>query len=114
MTKEEASALYRQGEEIVVAYLMQIHTQISALQEQVVSLQTKLNELQARLGINSQNSSKPPSSDGYNKPAPKSQRQRSGKKRGGQPGHHGETLSQVEKPDAIIVYSPRSQGLSSL
>lgn len=99
MTREEAITLYRQGEEVVVPFLMQITTQIKELQTQVA-------DLQARLGINSQNSSKPPSSDGYNKPDPKSQRQLSGKKRGGQPGHQGETLCQVENPDEVIVYSP--------
>ena len=53
------------------------------------ALRTKVEELEARLGQNSSNSSKPPSSDS---PADRSARQGkppTGKKRGGQPGHKG-------------------------
>ncbi|WP_407702323.1 DUF6444 domain-containing protein [Verminephrobacter aporrectodeae] len=35
-------------------------------------LTAQINELQARLNLNNCNSSKPPSSDGFNKPQPKS------------------------------------------
>ncbi|WP_265646138.1 DUF6444 domain-containing protein, partial [Verminephrobacter aporrectodeae] len=38
------------------------------------TLTAQINELQARLNLNSRNSSKPPSSDGLNKPQPKSLR----------------------------------------
>ena len=38
---------------------------------------------------------------GYNKPCPKSQRKKSGLKSGGQPGHPGRTLRQVDNPDKI-------------
>ena len=68
-------------------------------------LEFRIKELEARLSKNSQNSSKPPSSDGYNKkPAPKSQRQKSGKKSGGQSGHTGSRLERVETPDFIVTH----------
>jgi Family of unknown function (DUF6444) len=62
--------------------------------------------LRARLGMNSKNSSKPPSSDGYTKPAPKSRRCRSGKKPGKQPGAPGKNLAPVVDPDEIVNHSP--------
>jgi transposase len=62
--------------------------------------------LRARLGLNSQNSSKPPSSDGYTKPAPKSRRSRSGKKPGKQPGAPGKNLAPVVDPDEIVDHAP--------
>jgi len=52
----------------------------------IEKLMAEIAELRARLNMNSRNSSKPPSSDGYAKPAPKSRRKRSGKKPGKQPG----------------------------
>jgi len=56
-------------------------------------------DLRARLAQNSSNSSRPPGSDvNKPKPNPKSGRKKSGKKSGGQPGHPGETLKQVDKP----------------
>ena len=62
--------------------------------------------LRARLGMNSKNSSKPPSSDGYAKPAPKSRRRRSGKKPGKQPGAAGKNLAPVAEPDEIVEHVP--------
>lgn len=61
----------------------------------------------AELERNSRNSSKPPSSDRSNltkppKPNPKSQRESSKKKPGGQPGHKGSTLELVGNPDYVI------------
>jgi transposase len=63
-------------------------------------------ELRARLGMNSRNSSKPPSSDGYEKPAPKSRRVRSGKKPGKQPGDPGHHLAQRADPDTTKIHRP--------
>ncbi len=83
--------------------------QLWPLVEQVKLLQAKVEELQGRLALNSSNSSKPPSSDGLNKPKPKSLRGRSAKASGGQKGHRGTTLKQVQRPDQIVRHLPLGQ-----
>jgi transposase len=42
------------------------------------------------------------------KPAPKSLRGKSGRKPGGQPGHEGTTLRQVERPDVVLRHEPQA------
>jgi transposase len=71
-------------------------------------LESRVKGLEDKLAKNSQNSSKPPSSDGFSKPAPKSQRQRSGRKPGGQPGHKGYNLEMVEDPDYVENHGVKS------
>ena len=71
-------------------------------------LTAEIAELRARLNMSSRNSSKPPSSDGYAKPAPKSRRVRSGKKPGKQPGDPGRHLAQRSDPDATKIHRPSS------
>ena len=68
-------------------------------------LETQVHELQTRIAKNSSNSSKPPSSDGLKRKT-KSQRGNSGKKPGGQPGHLGKGLSQVQNPDLVVTHTP--------
>ncbi len=73
----------------------------------VAALKAHIAELERRLGLNSSNSGKPPSSDGLKKPARvKSLRERSGNKPGGQKGHKGETLRQVTNPDEVVDHYP--------
>lgn len=72
----------------------------------IEKLTAEIAELRARLNMNSRNSSKPPSSDGYGKPAPKSRRTRSGKKPGKQPGDPGHHLAPRSDPDATKVHPP--------
>ena len=67
----------------------------------------RIAELERRLGLNSSNSGKPPSSDGLKKPLRTTcLREPSGKKSGGQKGHPGETLRQSATPDAVIDHYP--------
>src|SRR5438552_12374808 len=73
----------------------------------VGALRAQIAELERRLGLNSSNSGKPPSSDGLKKPARMSSlRERSGKKPGGQKGHKGETLRQVTDPNEVVNHYP--------
>ena len=79
----------------------------AVLEAENAALKVRNGELERRLGLNSSNSGKPPSSDGLKKPTrTKSLRESSGKKPGGQKGHPGETLRQVENPDVIINHYP--------
>jgi transposase len=75
----------------------------------IYALLERVEELERRLGLNSNNSGKPPSSDGLKKePRSKSLREPTGKKSGGQAGHEGKTLRQVENPDEVIDHYPKT------
>jgi transposase len=77
------------------------------LKAQVAELLARVAELEAKLGMNSRNSSKPPSSDPPNVAA-RPKRKPSGRRRGGQPGHKGVTraLLPPEQVDNIIELRP--------
>ncbi|MDZ4186314.1 MAG: IS66 family transposase [Desulfuromonadales bacterium] len=90
MTEQEAQALYAQGEAPVVSKLLE--------------QDARIRELEAQRATDSRNSSKPPSTDGYHKPAPKSSRKKTGRKPGGQKGHPGSTLALSENPDRVIPH----------
>src|SRR5271169_4231683 len=92
--------------EAIIAALREQNTAQQAL---IAQLQERIAELERRLGLNSGNSGKPPSSDGLKKPVRVSSlRERSGKKTGGQNGHPGETLRRSETPDATIDHFPQT------
>src|ERR1700750_1678707 len=73
---------------------------IKAQAAEIAALKARIAELERRLGLNSSNSGKPPSSDGLKKP-PRvtSLREPSDKPSGGQKGHKGGTLRQVAVPE---------------
>jgi transposase len=97
MTRPEAEAIYDAGKETVVHMLLMMDARIHALEERVESLENQLAK-------NSRNSSKPPSTDGFQKPSPKSLRRKGQRNSGGQPGHPGHTLKMVDKPDHTKVH----------
>ena len=76
-----------------------------ALKATVAILEARLQELERRLGLNSGNSGKPPSSDGLARPVRTgSLRESTGKLSGGQVGHKGETLSMVAVADVVVEH----------
>jgi hypothetical protein len=79
---------------------------IAQLQARITEQDAEIAELKRQLAASSRNSSKPPSSDGLDKPGPKSLRGRSGRKPGGQPGREGRTLRRVAVPDEVVVHEP--------
>lgn len=89
------------------SYIRYLEATIQQQQIRIQQLETRVQDLEARLSKNSSNSSKPPSSDGL-KRKPKSLRNQSDKKPGGQQGHVGKGLAQVENPDSVVTHAPTS------
>ena len=73
-------------------------------------LESKLADLEERLGRNPRNSSMPPSAEGFSKPTSPSRAERraAGRKQGKQPGAPGKHLAQVTDPDQVVVHTPPS------
>lgn len=89
-------------EQLIATLLARIE-ELEALVKQQAA---RIAELEKRLGKNSRNSSKPPSSDGLGKPPRTTSLRENGKnKSGGQKGHKGETLKQSAHPDKTIRHA---------
>jgi len=82
----------------VIAYIIYLH-------ERIDQLEARVKELESRLNLNSTNSGKPPSSDGYARKT-RNKKDNHKKKRGGQPGHQGNTLTPSLNPDHIEIHHP--------
>ena len=111
LSREEALAIYHAGPEVVVRVLLEMDGRIHALEQQVQDLSARLDVsekrvkyLEDQLAKNSRNSSKPPSTDGFKKPSPKSLRKKGQRKSGGQPGHAGHTLKMVKEADHTEIH----------
>ncbi len=77
---------------------------IKYLEEKVVTLEARIQELERLLGINSQNSSKPPSSDGPEVPKHRN-RGKVHKKRGAKKGHEPHMRKQFP-PEEVTKFIP--------
>ncbi|MFF1609032.1 IS66 family transposase [Amycolatopsis sp. NPDC058278] len=90
----------------LVALVAAQAVELARAREEITALRAEVAALKRQLGTNSGNSSMPPSSDRFAKPAPKSLRGKSGRKQGKQPGAAGANLSLVENPDTILDHAP--------
>lgn len=99
MTDSEIIEMLKQQNQFLQITVDGLNENIRLLTEEIAELKEKLNK-------NSRNSSKPPSSDGLNKPNPKSLRKKSGKKAGGQKGHKFSNLSVPKKIDRTVHHYP--------
>ena len=72
----------------------------------IAALAGRVAELEARLGKNSRNSSKPPSSDGLGKPAPKSLRKPRAPSRVSSRATRGSPLQPRAVPDEVQTHAP--------
>jgi len=95
LTKEELTTLFPEGPDAVWKHLNEI--------------QNEHADFKRRLGLHSQNSSKPPSTD-LDKKRKNNSREPGKRQIGGQKGHKGHTLDAVEKPDEIINCIPDGCG----
>lgn len=80
------------------------HSLIRHLFAVIEKMQVRIDELEARLNEDSQNSNRPPSSDGFK--SRKSAMPKKKGKRGGQRGHLGKTLEMVAEPDVVVECEP--------
>ena len=110
---QETNSFLRTSFSIQAEQIQALSQQLSIALEQNQQQAERIEELLQRIdeltckGKNSQNSSKPPSSDGYGKkPAPKSLKKPSGKKQGGQSGHKGSSLKITREPDEVVPHYP--------
>jgi transposase len=97
--------LIAERDELVAELRLQV-AEAGELREQVEQLRREVADLAARAGRNSKNSSKPPSSDGLGKPAPKSLRKKSGRRPGRPRGQPDATMELTGHPDHVIRHEP--------
>lgn len=102
LTRDEFEILLGSSSDAIYALLVK-------QQEDIIKLTAAVKVLQDRLDKDSNNSSKPPSSDGFKK-KPVTLRAKSGNKPGGHKGHPGSGLAFSDNPNYSFVHSPSSCG----
>lgn len=97
---EEIKSRFHETHPEIVSYILNLLQIIN-------SMDSKIKKLESRVNLNSRNSGKPPSSDGYErKNRQKRKEDNPTKKPGGQPGHKGKTLQQTPNPDYTEYHTP--------
>lgn len=110
MSEGKIIEIYNQELTQVMSVIKELTNEIKGLNSQVEKLSKdnkalgeRVQSLEKQTRKNSNNSSKPPSTDGFKKKT-KTLRTKSCKKPGGQEGHDGKTLEVSENPDEIMVH----------
>jgi transposase len=101
----DRSQLAELDKEALISIVLTLQQQVQELQQTVAEQAAAIQSLRDQLAKNSQNSGRPPSSDGLKKPRTRSLRQKTGRRSGGQQGHEGHTLKMAEQPDHIRVHA---------
>ena len=101
---QEACQLFEEERDQWKKERLKLHERLETENKRIEALETENKQLRDQLALNSQNSSKPPSTDQSRKN--KSLRKSRGRSRGGQPGHRGHHLAFSESPDQVESHSP--------
>ena len=88
------------------ARIQELEDTVAELKQTIARQAALIAELERRLGLNSTNSSKPPSRDGLTTPRAPKRTHVKGRKPGGQKGYKGTTLLRSETPDHVEDHVP--------
>ena len=103
---EKIRKICNAGPKAVIGRLIYLYKKNRKLTERNTKLTERIKKLESQLAKNSTNSGNPPSSDGLDKPSPKSLKDLNKGQRkpnGGQPGHEGRNLKMSDNPDVIKI-----------
>ena len=95
---------------MLASLVASLRAELAESQAALAEARVRIDELEARLRQTPRNSSRPPSSEGLQKPPPRSLRKKAGRRPGGQDGHAGATLAQVAWPDREVRHEPACCG----
>ena len=96
--------------EVLAALVVSLRSELAQARAELERARERIAEIEPRLRQTPRNSSKPPSSEGLAKPAPRSLRKKSGRRPGGQDGHKGQTLTQAARSDREVWHEPGGCG----
>ena len=103
LQSRKANQDLREGLKEAIKAIEYQQERVKGLEGLIECLQERVKVLEGQRAKDSHTSSLPPSSDRFVRP-PKSLRTKSGQKPGGQKGHRGHYLQQVETPDQVLIH----------